>query len=81
MYTQKVYKSKPLTLAEAIEYYSYTLQVGASWAHERGNKKVNTAPATIAGLMTALNNAANNAARDGNGGSYSYKLAVDTVAV
>ena len=79
-YTQRVYKSRPLTLEEAIEYYAYTLQVGASWAHERGNKKINTTPKTIAGLMTALNNASNNAARDGNGSSYSYELAVDTVA-
>ena len=81
MYTQRVNKSKPLTLAEAIEYYRYTLEVGASWAHEKGNKKINLAPKTIAGLMTALNNASDNAARDGNGSAYSYELAVDTVAV
>ena len=29
-----------LTIAEAVEYYSYTLEVGASWSHEKGNKKL-----------------------------------------
>ena len=54
------YHSRPLTLAEAIEYYQYTLSAGASYSHERGARKVNTSPKTIKGLISALNNAAQN---------------------
>ena len=56
----KTYHSRPLTLAEAIEYYQYTLSAGASYSHERGARKVNTSPKTIKGLISALNNAAQN---------------------
>lgn len=69
------YTSRPLTLAEAIEYYSYNLEVGASWSHERGNKKINKSPKTINSLITNLTNAGNNAARNGYGGYYSYEVA------
>ncbi len=68
------YESRPLTLAEAIEYYSYTLECGASWSHERGNKKINRNPKTIASLLTNLNNASNNTARNGCGDSYTAKV-------
>ena len=61
------------TLDELIEYYSYTLEVGASWQNERGNKKINRHPATIRSLLTNLSNAKNNAARNGYSG-YSYEL-------
>jgi hypothetical protein len=67
--------SRPLTVAEAVEYYSYTLEVGASWAYEKGNKKVNRNPTTIKALITNLNNASNNAARNGCGDYYSAELA------
>jgi hypothetical protein len=56
----RTYDSRPLTLPEAIEYYSYTLECGASWQHEKGNKKINRKPATIKGLLTNLNNSAAN---------------------
>jgi hypothetical protein len=62
------YKSKPLTLEEAIQYYGYTLEVGESWQHEKGNKKINRNPKSIKSLMSNLENAANNAARDGYAG-------------
>jgi hypothetical protein len=64
--------SRPLTVAEAVKYYGYTLEVGASWAHEKGNKKINRNPKTIASLITNLNNASDNAARNGCGDYYSY---------
>lgn len=64
------YSSRPLTVAEAVDYYSYTLEVGASWAHEKGNRRVNRNPKTIASLITNLNNASNNAARNGCGDFY-----------
>jgi hypothetical protein len=66
----KSYTSRPLTLEEAIQYYSYTLECGASWAHEKGNKKINRSPKTIASLITNLNNASNNTARNGCGDYY-----------
>ena len=71
------YASRPLTLAEAVEYYAYTLECGASWQHERGNKKVNRNPKTIASLITNLNNASNNNASNGCGDYYEAKEAED----
>ena len=69
-YTGKTNTSRPLTVAEAVQYYSYTLECGASWEHERGNKKVNRNPKTINSLITALNVASNNQARNGCGNYY-----------
>ena len=66
------YTSRPLSLEEAIEYYAYTLEVGASWQHEKGNKKINRKPTTIKLLISNLNNAASNAARNGSGDYYEY---------
>ena len=60
MLAPRSYVSKPLTLAEAVEHYRYTLSAGNSYQHERGSKKVNKSPTTIKGLITALNNAAHN---------------------
>jgi hypothetical protein len=68
----RTYTSDPLTLAEAVKYYSYTLECGASWQHEKGNKKINRTPKTIASLISNLNNASDNAARNGCGDIYSY---------
>ena len=53
------------TLPELIEYFGYTLLKGHSWEHERGNKKINMNPKTIASLITNLNNAEDNAAANG----------------
>ena len=64
------YTSRPLTLVEAVEYYGYTLECGASWEHEKGNKKINRNPTTIKSLITNLNNASNNSARNGCGDYY-----------
>lgn len=66
----KEYASRPLTVAEAVDYYSYTLEVGASWAHEKGNKKINRTPTTIKSLIANLNKASDNAARNGCGAYY-----------
>lgn len=60
--------TRPMTIAAAVEYYSYTLRVGASWEHEKGNKKINCNPKTIASLITNLNNAVDNAAVNGYAG-------------
>ena len=54
------------TLDEFLQYYSYTLEVGESWQHEKGNKKINRQPKTIKSLITNLNNAVTNAAANGH---------------
>jgi hypothetical protein len=53
------------TVAELVQATSYTLECGASYQHEKGNKKINRSPTTINGLVTNLNNAVNNAAANG----------------
>ena len=65
------YSSQPLTIDEAVKYYSYTLEVGASWQHERGNKKINRNPTTIKSLIANLNKASSNSAANGCGDFYS----------
>ena len=56
------------TLEELIQSYGYSLEVGASWQHEQGNKKINRTPKGIKTLVTNLYNAANNAAANGYSG-------------
>lgn len=60
------------TIAELISYFGYTLEKGASWQHEKGNKKINRNPKTIKSLVTNLNNACNNAAANGCGDTWYY---------
>lgn len=64
------------TLEELIKHFSYTLEVGASWAHEKGNSKVNRNPKNGAALVVNLNNATNNAAANGHSG-VSYSLVTE----
>jgi hypothetical protein len=61
------------TLEEFIKYFSYTLEVGKSWEHEKGNKKINLQPKSIKTLITNINNAENNAAANGYSGTW-YEL-------
>ena len=61
------------TLEELTKMFSYTLEVGESWQHERGNKRINRNPGTIKSLCVNLENARNNAARNGYSG-YSYEV-------
>ena len=62
------------TLEELIKYYSYTLETGKSYEHEKGNKKINLTPKTIQQLCDNLEKAKNNAAANGYGGHfYSYE--------
>lgn len=67
------YTSRPMTVAEAVAYYGYTLECGASWEHEKGNKKINRNPKSIDALIKNLNNASNNSARNGCGDYYEAK--------
>jgi len=63
------------TLAELIQAYSYSLDTGRSYQNEKGNKKIDTNPKTIASLVKNLENAANNAARNGYAGlSFSFEV-------
>ena len=61
------------TLEYLKSYFSYTLLCGISYENERGNSKINRAPKTAKALVTALNNAKRNAARDGNPDTF-YQL-------
>ena len=58
------------TLEELTQYFSYTLMKGASWQHERGNKKINQHPKSIKSLVSNLNNAEDNAACNGCGSTW-----------
>ncbi|MNJ89982.1 hypothetical protein D3C87_75710 [compost metagenome] len=61
------------TLEEFIKYFSYTLEKGKSWQHEKGNKKINMQPKTIKSLVLNINNAENNAAANGHSDTW-YEL-------
>jgi len=64
------------TLEELVKAYSYSLEVGQSWQHEKGNKKINRNPKSIKTLVSNLYNAANNAAADGYSGEYFKEVEV-----
>lgn len=51
------------------ECFGYTLDCGASYQHEKGNKKIDRNPKTIDGLIKNLNNAVNNSASNGYAGT------------
>lgn len=53
------------TVAELTQKFSYTLECGASYQHEKGNKKINRTPKGIKSLISNLNNAVNNSAANG----------------
>ena len=60
-------------LQELIKSYSYTLDCGRSYQHEKGNKKINMQPKSITGLISNLNHAVNNSAANGYAGvTYDY---------
>lgn len=61
------------TLEELIRIFNYTLEVGASWEHEKGNKKINRNPKTIKSLLSNLQKAKDNAAANGYSG-YRFEL-------
>jgi hypothetical protein len=58
------------TLPELNLIFKYTLDCGASWGHEKGRKKINRNPKTLASLITNLNNAKNNSASNGYSPEY-----------
>lgn len=64
--------SKTGTITELIEYFGYTLFVGASWQNQRNNKKINQNPKTAKSLVTNLNNAVTNSAANGNPNVFYY---------
>jgi len=61
------------TVAELVKQHSYTLECGASWAHEEGNSKINRNPKTAKSLVNMLNKAVNNSAANGYDGR-NYEL-------
>lgn len=69
------------TLEELIKAYSYTLETGASYSHEKGNAKINRKPANIASLVKNLNNAVNNSAANGYAGvDFTSKVLAEKVS-
>lgn len=62
------------TLAELVQSFSYTLEVGKSYERERGNAKINMNPKNIEALVKNIDNAKNNAAANGYSGN-SYRVA------
>lgn len=68
------------TLAEHIKYHSYTLECGASYQHEKGNKKINRSPRNAESLVKNLNNAINNSAANGHSETY-YTLKSPTTLI
>ena len=73
----KTSSTRPLTIDEATEYYAYKLETGACYQFEKGNKKINRKPKTIVSLISNLNNAVNNAARDGYADeTYAYTVGI-----
>jgi len=58
------------TLPELINTFAYTLEVGESYQHEKGNKKINRNPKSITTLVSNLTAAKNNAAANGYSGTY-----------
>lgn len=65
--TDRSHSTEPLTLEEAIDYFGYTLEVGMAYQHEKGNKKIDRHPKTIASLIKNLTNASGNRAANGQG--------------
>ena len=64
------YQTGYKTLEELIEYFSYTLECGVAYQHEKGNKKIDRNPKTIKSLITNLNNAESNSAANGYSSTY-----------
>lgn len=61
------------TLEYLINYFGYTLEVGQSWEHEKGNSKINIKPKSGISLVKNLNNAKRNSAANGAPSEY-YSL-------
>lgn len=66
------------TLAELLKAYSYTLEVGRSWQHEKGNAKIAELDKikSVEKLVDLLGKASDNAARDGYSGK-SFRVMAD----
>ena len=73
------------TVEELTQCFSYTLECGECYQHEKGNKKINRHPKSIDSLIKNLNNASNNRAANGYSGEHYYLagevLPVDTATL
>lgn len=61
--------NQPMTLAEYLEFYQYKLEKGKFAEHFMGNRKINTQPKSMRGLITNLRNSDNNTAPSGYAGT------------
>ena len=64
------------TLEQLVNAYGYTLEVGESYQHEQGNRKINRNPKSIKTLVSNLYNASNNGAANGYSGEYYQEVEV-----
>jgi hypothetical protein len=58
------------TIAELLDYFGYTLEVGKSYEHEKGRYKINMNPTSIGQLVDALNKAQSNSAANGQASTH-----------
>ena len=65
------------TIDYLVQAFSYTLEVGESWQHERGNHKINRNPKNINSLVKNLQWAKDNAAANGYSGVYFEALTLE----
>lgn len=65
------------TIDYLVQAFSYTLEVGESWQHEKGNHKINRNPKNINSLVKNLQWAKDNAARNGYSGVYFEALTLE----
>jgi len=65
------------TIDYLVQAFSYTLEVGESWQHEKGNHKINRNPKNIDSLVKNLQWAKDNAAANGYSGTYYTALSVN----
>jgi hypothetical protein len=62
------------TVEDLTDAFSYTLKVGAAYASEKGNKKINVKPKTVKALVKELEKSQYNS---GNSGYYEYGTVTD----
>lgn len=58
------------TIDDLINYFRYILECGYFWQHEKGCKKINMNPRSVASLCKNLYNASNNSDSNGFSGKF-----------
>jgi hypothetical protein len=61
------------TISDLLEIFSYTIECGKSYEHEKGNYKINTNPKGIKSLISTINKSRSNAAANGYSNTKYYE--------